>query len=155
MPVVTASAERPAPADAPRPPATPAVDADRAFDALARAQLLRLSKGDGGGLAGAGAGGDGVGVGLSTALSGRYVEHSPVVTAPVIIEGRPVDCELPDILRLRAVVQVLVTRDGAPAVPRLLRSSGHDGFDRCALRYVLGMRFAPGANGRAQPWTCG
>ena len=127
------------------------MDADRAFDELARAQRLRLSQGDGGGRAGAGSGGGGIGLGLATELSGRQVINSPVVAAPVVVEGRPVECELPATLRLLTVVHVLVTRDGSAAVPRLLRSSGYPQFDRCALRYVLAMRFAPGLNDRAQP----
>ncbi len=151
LPVPTSGTERPIPIDAPRPPAAPSVDADRAFDALAHAQLLRLSKGNGGGLAGSGSGSGGIGVGLTTELSGRHVEQSPVVTAPVIVEGRPVECELPDTLNLRAVVRVLVTRDGSTAVPRLLQSSGRERFDRCALKYVLAVRFAPGTNDRAEP----
>lgn len=134
-----------------QPTAAPTVDAERAFDELARAQRLRLSKGDGGGLAGAGSGGGGIGLGLSAELSGRQVTGSPVVSAPVVVEGRPVECELPPRLRLSAVVHVLVTRDGAAAVPRLLRSSGSPGFDRCALRYVLAMRFAPGLDDRSRP----
>jgi hypothetical protein len=129
----------------------PSVDADRAFDALARAQLLSLSRGNGGGLAGSGSGRGGTGLGFATELSGRHVEHSPVVNAPVIVEERPVECQLPEALDLRTVVRVLVTRDGAPAVPRLLQSSGYERFDQCALRYVLAVRFAPGTNDRAEP----
>lgn len=149
--VEPAGTARPVPQDPPRLSAAPSVDADRAFDALARAQLVALSKGNGGGLAGSGSGHGGIGVGLSTELSGRYVENSPVVSAPVIIEARPVECELSDTLNLRASVRVLVTRDGTPAVPRLLRSSGHESFDRCALAYVLAIRFAPATNSRAEP----
>ncbi len=137
--------------ETPQPPAAPEVDADRAFDELARAQRLRLSQGDGGGLAGAGSGGGGTGLGLATELSGRQVVDSPVVSAPVVVEGRPVECELPATLRLLTVVHVLVTRDGSAAVPRVLRSSGYPEFDRCALQYVLAMRFTPGLNDRAQP----
>jgi TonB family protein len=121
------------------------------FDELARAQLLALSKRNAGGLAGSGSGRGGTGVGLATELSGRHVENSPVVNAPVIVEGHPVECELPETLNLRAVIRVLVTRDGAPAVPRLLQSSGQETFDRCALRYVLAVRFAPGTDKRAEP----
>jgi TonB family protein len=137
--------------ETPQPPAAPEVDAERAFDELARAQRLRLSRGDGGGRAGSGSGGGGTGLGLATELSGRQVLNSPVVAAPVVVEGRPVECELPATLRLLTVVHVLVTRDGSAAVPRVLRSSGHPEFDRCALRYVLAMRFTPGVNDRAQP----
>jgi TonB family protein len=151
MPVALSGSDRSPPQDLPRSSAAPSVDADRAFDALARAQLLALSRGNGGGLAGAGSGRGGIGVGLATQLSGRHDEHSPVVNAPVIVAGRPVECELPEALNLRAVVRVLVTRDGSPAVPRLLRSSGHERFDRCALAYVLAARFAPGTNERAEP----
>ena len=57
----------------------------------------------------------------------------------------------PPRLHLSAVVRVLVTREGAAAVPRLLRSSGYPGFDCCAFRYVLAMRFAPGLDDRSQP----
>lgn len=143
----------PEPSDVPAASVAPApsVDAARAFDALAHAQLVALSRGNGGGLAGAGSGRGGVGVGLATELSGRAVEHSSVAVAPVLVDGHPIECELPDLLFLRAVVRVLVTRDGAAAVPRLLEPSGHQSFDRCALRYVLAMRFAPGTDGRAQP----
>jgi hypothetical protein len=128
----------------------PTVDAAEAFDRLVRAQQLRLAKGDGGGLAGPGSGGDGVGLGLTTELSGRHVAESHVVTAPVVAEARPVECELPASLLLSAVVRVLVTQAGSPAVPRMLQPSGQAAFDRCALAYVLAMRFAPGrdANGR-------
>ena len=132
-------------------PPAPSVDAERSFDALARAQLLALSRGNGGGQAGSGSGRGGIGVGLATELSGRAVEHSSVAIAPVLVDGHPIECELPDVLFLRAVVRVLVTREGVPAVPRLLQPSGHQSFDGCALRYVLAMRFAPGMDGRAQP----
>jgi hypothetical protein len=151
IPVVVSGTSRPVVDDTPRAAAAPSVDAERAFDALARAQRLRLSKGNGGGLAGSGSGRGGVGIGLATELSGRHVEDSPVVTAPVIVDGRPVECELPNTLNLRAVVRVLVTRDGSSAVPRLLRSSGQETFDQCSLRYVRSVRFAPGTNERAEP----
>ncbi len=36
-------------------------------------------------------------------------------------------------------------------MPRLLESSGRETFDRCAVRYVAAMRFAPGTDARAQP----
>ena len=128
-----------------QPTAAPTVDAERAFDELARAQRLRLSKGNGGGLAGAGSGGGGIGLGLSAELSGREVAGSPVVSAPVVVVGRPVECELPPRLRLSAVVHVLVTRDGAAAVPRLLRSSGSGLRSlRAALRARDALRTRPG-----------
>jgi hypothetical protein len=135
----------------PAAPAAPTVDVNRAFDDLARAQQLLLSKGDDGGLAGSGRGGSGVGLGLTTELSGRQVANSHVVTAPVVTKERPIECQLPGTLRLITVVRVLVTRDGSAAVPRLLSSSGHPSFDRCALSYVLAMRFAPGLDARARP----
>jgi hypothetical protein len=131
--------------------AVPAVDAEQTFERLVRAQMMMLAKGQGGGLAGPGAGGAGTGVGLSTALSGRQVVDSPVTTAPVVVEARPVECELPSSLHLSATVHVLVTREGAPAVPRLLRPSGQDSFDACAMSYVLAMRFSPGLDAHARP----
>ena len=151
IPVSAAGSSRPASDEAPQASTAPMVDADRVFDQLARAQRLRLSKGDGGGLAGIGSGGGGTGLGLSTELSGRPVLGSPVVTPPVIVEGRPVECELPPTLHLAAVVHVLVTRDGSGAVPRVLESSGYAGFDRCALQYVLAMHFTPGLDRGARP----
>lgn len=151
VPLAEAGTSQPIADSQPRPGTAPSVDADRRFDELARAQLLALAKGNGGGLAGAGPGGAGIGVGLTTELSGRQVAYSPVVTAPVVVEGRPVECAFPDILYLRAAVRVLVTHEGVAAVPRLLESSGHEGFDQCALRYVLAMRFSPGADRHAQP----
>jgi len=151
VPLAVAGTSQPIADSEPRPGTAPSVDADRRFDELARAQRLTLAKGNGGGLAGAGNGGAGIGVGLTTALSGRQVPYSPVVTAPVVVEGRPVECAFAEILYLRATVHVLVTHEGAAAVPRLLESSGHEGFDQCALRYVLAMRFSPGADRHAQP----
>jgi hypothetical protein len=134
------------PDDVPSPPARPTVDADRTFDDLARAQLMKLSKGNGGGLAGNGRGGEGIGFGLTTELSGRVREDSPVVAAPVIVRRRPVECELPGTLHATAVVRVLVMRDGTPAVPHVLHPSGYASFDRCALSYVLALQFAPGTD---------
>jgi TonB family protein len=54
-------------------------------------------------------------------------------------------------LHLRAVVRVLVTRAGSPAVPRLVQSSGHASFDRCALRYVLALHFSAGTDAHGSP----
>ena len=139
------------PDDAPSPPARPTVDADRTFDELARAQLMRLSKGNGGGLAGHGRGGEGIGFGLTTELSGRVREDSPVAAAPVIVRRRPVECELPGTLHATAVVRLLVVRDGTPAVPQLLHPSGDASFDRCALSYVMVLRFAPGTDAGGNP----
>jgi TonB family protein len=149
--VAATGEERAVADDQRRPLPRPTVDADRAFDALARAQLLRLANGNGGGLAGAGSGVGGVGIGLATELSGRRVEKSPVMTAPVMTEARSVECNLLETLYLRAMIRVLVTRQGTAAVPRVLRPSGHEQFDRCALDYVRAMRFAPGTSDRGQP----
>jgi hypothetical protein len=139
------------PDDAPRPPARPTVDADRTFDEMARAQLMRLSKGDGGGLAGHGRGGEGIGFGLTTELSGQVRQDSPVVAAPVVVQHRPVECELPGTLHATAIVRVLVTRDGTPAVPHLIQPSGYASFDRCALSYVLALRFTAGTDAGGNP----
>ncbi len=124
--------------------AAPSVAADDLFDRLAREQRMRLANGNGGGLAGFGEGGDGTGIGLRTEISGRQVVESHVASAPVAIRAPPVECVVGESLRLNATVRVLVTRAGEAAVPRLALSSGQRGFDACAVRYVLGMRFSPG-----------
>lgn len=142
----------PAPtSDTAMPPPQPTVDADRAFDELARAQRMRLSKGNGGGLAGFGRGNGGTGVGLTTELFGQRRPDTPVVAAPVIVKRQPVECELPATLHLLAIVRVLVTREGSTAVPRILQTSGYAGFDRCALAYVLALRFSPGMDANDKP----
>jgi hypothetical protein len=136
---------------APRPAAAPTVAADDAFGGLARAQMMRLAHGDGGGLAGFGDGRGGTGIGLRTELSGRHVEGSHVAAPPVVVRARPVECALPSSLHLNATVHLLVTRDGEPAVPRLSLSSGQEGFDACAVRYVLAMTFSPGVDAAGRP----
>src|SRR5262249_2109972 len=98
-----------------------------------------------------GAGHGGVGIGLGTEVSGRHVEDSRVATPPVVTAEEQVECELPRVTHLEAVVRVLVTRDGTGVVPRLLRSSGHASFGACAQRYVRAMRFAPGTDAPGRP----
>jgi hypothetical protein len=134
----------------PRPPGAPAVDAHRSLEDLVRAQSQRLAQGDGGGQAGPGPGGAGVGIGLGAEVSGRHVENSHVATPPVIVSKQQVDCELSR-LGVEAVVRLLVTREGVGILPRLLPSSGQADFDRCALRYVRGMRFSPGVDANGRP----
>lgn len=147
-----ATTDVPLAAEVTSPSKVPAnVEADEAFDRLAREQLMRLARGHGGGLTGFGNGGAGIGIGLGTELSGRYVVESQVASAPVVVQTRPVECALLESLRLSATVHVLVTTAGQVAVPRLALSSGKSGFDACAVRYVLAMTFSPGLDAGGQP----
>jgi hypothetical protein len=129
----------------------PNVDADDVFDRLAREQRMRLANGNGGGLAGFGDGNGGTGIGLGSELSGRHVADSHVASPPVVVRARPVECALAGSLRLSATVRVLVKRTGEAAVPLLALSSGESSFDRCAVGYVLAMRFSPGLDASGRP----
>jgi hypothetical protein len=42
-------------------------------------------------------------------------------------------------------------RDGTGAAPRVLETSGQASFDTCAIRYALGLRFAPGIDRAGNP----
>jgi hypothetical protein len=87
---------------------------------------------------------------LALDLSGRHVSTSRVSVAPVVVRQPKLRCELP-LGRRRAVVRLLVTRDGAAEAPRLLESSGHGAFDACAMRHAMSLRFAPGTDRAGTP----
>jgi hypothetical protein len=151
LPLAAADEVAQQPDPAPLREVAPTVDAEDAFDRLAREQRMRLERGNGGGLAGFGDGNGGTAIGLGTELSGRHVADSHVAAPPVVVRSRAVECALTDSLRLSATVRVLVTRTGEAAVPRLALSSGESGFDACALRYVVAMSFSPGVDAGGHP----
>ena len=132
------------------PPALPAEDAGPTFEDLIRAQTLRLAGGRGTGKGGFGVGDGTASFALSVDVSGHRVSGSRVAAAPVIVGQQRIDCELP-VGRLRAVVRLLVMRDGTGAAPRVLETSGQRSFDSCAVRYALGLRFTPGVDGAGNP----
>jgi TonB family protein len=136
-----AVADRPAPA---------APDPDPTFEDLIQAPGQRLAAGRGPGRGGFGQGEGRTGLALSIDLSGRRVAGSRVAATPVVLEERHIACELAPV-RLRAVVRLLVMRDGTVAVPRVLEPSGQQSFDACALRYAQTLRFAPGTDGTGRP----
>ena len=132
------------------PSAAPEADPDQAYRDLAARQAARLAAGRGAGSGGFGQGGGRSTFALAIDLSGRHVASSPVVVSPVVVEERRVACEIvPG--RLRAVVRLLVTRDGAGAAPRVLETSGQARFDACALRYARALRFSPGTDASGRP----
>jgi hypothetical protein len=132
-------------------PALPAEnDTGPTFDELIRAQGLRLAGGRGTGRGGFGVGDGTAGFALSVDVSGHRVADSHVVAAPVVVREQRIDCELP-VGRLRTVVRLLVMRDGTGAAPRVLETSGQASFDTCAIRYALGLRFAPGIDRAGNP----
>jgi hypothetical protein len=143
-PVASAEPSRPG------SPVTMTAGPDRTFDDLVQAQTLWLAAGRGEGRGGFGRGGGPPGLALSLDVSGRRVAGSHVVAAPVVLEQQRITCELPS-GRLRAVVRLLVMRDGTGAAPRMLESSGQRSFDECAVRYAQGLRFAPGVDGAGRP----
>jgi outer membrane biosynthesis protein TonB len=147
---VVAPVANPEPSTSESPVTTIAADPDRTFDDLVQAQTLWLAVGRGEGRGGFGRSGGRPGFALSLDVSGRRVAGSRVVAAPVVLEQRRIACELPT-GRLRAVVRLLVLRDGTGAAPRMLESSGHRSFDECAVRYAQGLRFAPGVDGAGRP----
>jgi len=119
----------------------------QAFEDLIRAQGERLAAGRG---TGPGGFGDCSSPGcpsvtMALDVSGRHVSTSRVSVAPVVVHQPALRCELP-LGRRRAVVRLLVTRDGGAEAPRLLESSGHAGFDSCAMRHARSLRFAPGTD---------
>ncbi len=133
------------------PPALPAdSDTGPTFDDLIRAQTTRLAGGLGTGRGGFGVGDGTASFALSVDVSGHRVVGSRVATAPVVVGQQRIDCELP-VGPLRAVVRLLVMRDGTGAAPRVLETSGQGSFDTCAVRYALGLRFAPGVDGAGHP----
>jgi outer membrane biosynthesis protein TonB len=139
------SEPRPVAAPTPVVVQAPALDADRSFDDLVRAQHRRLAAG--GDVGNRGPGSDGTGGGrlaFQAEVSGRRVENSRAVAAPVVLQEQPVECELPKGSALRAVVRTLVIQHGTTVLQSMLESSGNAAFDGCALRYVRSMRFAPG-----------
>lgn len=155
-PTVAAAAIEP-PAE--QGPAVPISDVTRAvpartdgpssdeFEELIRVQGERLAAGRG---TGPGGFGDCTSPGcpsvmLALDLSGRHVSSSRVSVAPVVVTQPKLRCELP-LGRRRAVVRLLVMRDGGAAAPRLLESSGHAAFDSCAMRHATSLRFAPGTD---------
>jgi hypothetical protein len=87
---------------------------------------------------------------LALDLSGRHVSSSRVSVAPVVVHQPMLRCDLP-LGRRRAVVRLLVMRDGIAAAPRLIESSGHVAFDSCAVRYVTSLGFAPGTDRAGNP----
>jgi hypothetical protein len=145
-PVVTTARADDAPIAAASRDGPPAPAAEPTFEDLIQAQGLRLAVGRGAGRGGFGAGDGRAGLALAIDLSGRGVADSRVAAPPVVVEQRRITCELAP-GRLRAVVRLLVLRDGTAAAPRLLEPSGQATFDSCALRYAQNLRFAPGVDG--------
>jgi len=158
---VTTAAEEPRTEDAPAvptsdvasdPPARSSGQGVEEFEELIRLQGERLAAGR---VSGPGGFGDCTHAGCPSAtlaldLSGRHVFDSRVSVAPMVVDEPKTRCELP-LARRRAVVRLLVTRDGEAAAPRLLESSGQAAFDSCALRHALGVRFTAGTDFAGNP----
>jgi outer membrane biosynthesis protein TonB len=120
------------------------------FEDLIRSQTLRLAGGRGAGNGGFGVGDGTASFALSVDVSGHRVAGSRVAAAPVVVDQRRIDCQLP-LGPLRTVVRLLVMRDGTGAAPRVVETSGQRSFDVCAVRYALGLRFRPGIDGAGNP----
>lgn len=123
-----------------------------AFEELIRAQGERLAAGRGTGPGGfedcSSSGCPSVTMALD--VSGRHVSTSRVSVAPIVVHQPTLRCELPP-GRRRAVVRLLVTREGGAEAPRLLESSGHAEFDSCAMRHAKSLGFAPGTDPGGKP----